>query len=255
MNPLVTIVAVLAVVLAAGVVALRWRKVRRDEIERSRRSDPRLLRPPPSPYTPSQGFRLVDGETPTPTPTRAVPARPRLDERDYVFGDVSGSFDEPLHAPRHDSHWALERMTRHRRRRWRSRQWMRLGVVVLVIILAAGYTLQRGHGAGPASTTTTWPATFVASATATHAARVAAPGTHYAITVTAHASNQVVIKGAADNYFHGPLAAGQGTTVSVNERVSIYLESLAVSVSIGGSRVTLPAGATAPYVLTITPTP
>ena len=255
MNILVTIVVVLAVVVAAGVVALRWRKVRHDELERASRRDPHLLSPPPSPYTPSQGFRLVDGETPTPTPTRSPPPRPRLDERDYVFGDVGGSFDEQLHAARHDSHWALERMTRHRRRRWRSRQWMRLGVVVLVIVLAAGYVLQRGHGAGPASTTTTWPSAFVATADGPHTASVTAPGSHYVVTVSARSATQVVIKGVADNYFHGPLAAGQHTTATVKERIGIFFDPASASVTLGGSRVSLPADASAPYVLTIRPTP
>ena len=256
MNILVTIVAVLVVVLAVGVVVLRWRRIRHEENERARRLDPRLLSPPPSPYTPAQGFRLVDGETPTPTPTRPAPPRPRLDERDYVFGDVGANVEEPLHAPRHDSHWALERMTRHRRRRWRSRQWMRLGVVVLVVVLAAGYALQRGHGAGPgSSTTTTWPATFAAVAHGSHAASVAAPGSRYVVTVTARSSTQVVIKGVADNYFHGPLGAGQSTTSTVNERVAIFVDPASVSITLGGSRVSLPAGASAPYVLTITPTP
>ncbi|MDE3082061.1 MAG: hypothetical protein KGJ39_01425 [Acidobacteriota bacterium] len=254
MKTLVMIVALLVVVLSAVVVTLRWRVVRREENERARRRDPRLLSPPPSPYTPSQGFRLVDGETPAPTPARPAPPRPRLDERDYVFGDVGGPLEEPLHAPRHDSHWALERMTRHRRRRWRSRQWMRLGVVVLVVVLAAGYALQRGHGAVPASSTTTWPARFVATAHGAHAASLTAPGSRYGVSVTASASTQVVIKGVADNYFHGPLSAGQSTTATVNERVAIFFDPAAASVALGGSSVTLPAGARAPYVLTITPT-
>ena len=253
MNNLVAILAVLVVVIAAGLVALRWRAIRRDEIDRASRRDPRLLSPPPSPYAPSQGFRLVDDGTPAPTPTRAPPPRPRLDERDYVFGEVGGAVDESLHAPRHDSHWALERMTRHRRRRWRSRQWMRLGVVVLVVVLAAGYALQRGHGAGPTSTTTTWPSSFVASAQGLHSASVTAPGSHYLITVSARASTQVVIKGVADNYFHGPLAAGQHTTVSVNERVVIFFDPSSATVALGGSSVTLPAGASGSYFLTIRP--
>ena len=254
MNILVTIVVVLVVAILASVVALRWRALRHEESERARRRDPHLLSPPPSPYTPAQGFRLVDGETPAPAPTRPPPPRPRLDERDYVFGDVGAVVEEPLHAPRHDSHWALERMTRHRRRRWRSRQWMRLGVVVLIVVLAAGYALQRGHGAGPASSTT-WPTTFVATAHGAHAASVAAPGSYYVLSVSASASTRVVIKGVADNYFHGPLAAGQSTTSTVNERVAVFLDPAAVSVKIGGSKVSLPAGALAPYVLTITPTP
>ena len=255
MTALVTVVVVLVAVAAVTLASLRWRKLRRDATESARRLDPRLISPPPSPYAPSQGFKLVDGEVPAPTPTRPTPPRPRLDERTYVFGEAATG-EEPLHAPRHDSHWALERMSRHRRRRWRSRQWLRLGVVVLIVVLAAGYTLQRGRGAGPvSSTTTTWPSTFVATAHGSHAAGVSAPGSHYAITVSARATSQVVIKGVADNYFHGPLAAGQHTTVTVNERVAIFLDSLSVSVSVGGSKVVLPTGAAAPYFLTITPTP
>ena len=130
---------------------------------------------------------------------------------------------------------------------------MRLGVVVLVVVVAAGYALQRGHGAGPATTTTTWPSSFVASAQGPHSASVTVPGSHFVITVSARSSTRVVIKGVADNYFHGPLAAGQHTTVSVNERVVISFDPAAATVALGGSSVTLPAGAKASYFLTIKP--
>jgi len=52
---------VVAVLLIAGTV-LRIRKVRRDEMrELSRPLERRLVSPPPSPYAPSKGFRLLDG--------------------------------------------------------------------------------------------------------------------------------------------------------------------------------------------------
>ena len=253
MRVLLTTLVVLVAIVVVAIAVLRWWKVRHDTLESQRRGDQHLIIPPPSPYTSAQGFRLVDGESPTPTPTRPAPPRPRLDERDYVFGAV-GSSETPLHTARHDSHWALERITRYRRRRRRSREWMRAGVVTMVIVLAAGYVLQRGHGASPASPTTTWPTTFVASAHGSHAASLSAPALHYVITVTATSPSQVVIKGVAVNYFHGSLAAGQSATARVKERVAIFFDPASASVTVGGSSVTLPAGASAPYVLRITPT-
>ena len=102
-------VAVL-VILALGVVALRVRKVRIDELRRSEPPlDPRLVVPPPSPYQRAAGFRVLDedGERP-----RREPERPRLDqEKQYVFSDaqILGP-DDFVTAPKsHDEKWALER--------------------------------------------------------------------------------------------------------------------------------------------------
>ncbi len=72
------IVIVVVVVLVVAVAALRIRKLRRDEIrELSRPVERRLMSPPPSPYAPSKGFRLLDG--PLDATRRPEPLRPRLE--------------------------------------------------------------------------------------------------------------------------------------------------------------------------------
>jgi len=56
----VKIIIIVVVILVVGVAALRIRKLRRDEIrELSRPVERRLMSPPPSPYAPSKGFRLL----------------------------------------------------------------------------------------------------------------------------------------------------------------------------------------------------
>ena len=77
----------LFVVLLLAAAALRARKLRRDEHrEVDAPVERRLTAPPPSPYTPSKGFRLLDG--PVNEPLRPVPPRPRLEPgREYVFSE------------------------------------------------------------------------------------------------------------------------------------------------------------------------
>ncbi|MBW4029089.1 MAG: hypothetical protein HIU57_00230 [Acidobacteria bacterium] len=92
--------------------------------------------PPPSPYKPSRGFRILDGsETDAPHQVQ----RPRLDpNKEFVFNDPLASPSETASLPhlRHDERWALERSSRRaphphvRRRRW---AW-----VLLVAVLIAG---------------------------------------------------------------------------------------------------------------------
>src|ERR1017187_1940348 len=80
------VIAVIVVLVALG-VTLRLRKLRRDEMRKiAARVDRRLMVPPPSPYTPSKGFRLLDG--PVNSDVRPEPPRPRLEpDRDYVFSE------------------------------------------------------------------------------------------------------------------------------------------------------------------------
>lgn len=256
MTTLVVIVLVVVVLVIVG-GALWWRAQRREEGHATHAThDSRLVTPPPSPYQPSQGFRLVDGESQPAPEVRPTPARPRLDARDYVFGESTVTGDDGLAAARHDSHWALERMTRHRRRKWRSRQWMRLGVVVLIVVLAAGYVLQRGHPTGPTATTsttvsTTWPASFAATSTGIHSSRVAVPTTRFSLKVLASAPVSVVVTGATHTYAHVTLASGQSVTREVKGSVTVKLSALAVTVSLNGSPLNLPSDATAPYTLSV----
>jgi len=92
--------------------------------------------PPPSPYKPSRGFRILDGsESDAPHEVR----RPRLDpSTEFVFNDPLASSSETANVPhlRHDERWALDRSMRRaphprvRRRRW---AW-----ALLVAVLVAG---------------------------------------------------------------------------------------------------------------------
>ena len=99
---------VVAVLLVAGTL-LRIRKLKRDEMrELSKPLERRLVSPPPSPYAPSKGFRLLDGSG-EPV-TRPPVERPRLDPgRQHVFSDsASGEESSALHA-RHNDDWFLSR--------------------------------------------------------------------------------------------------------------------------------------------------
>jgi len=157
MSLIVKVVLAVAVVLILAVALLRIRKLRRDELrELSRPIDRRLVTPPPSPYTPSKGFRLLDG--PADLARRSDPARPRLEaEREYVFSESQmPTYDDvrPV-ALRHNETWALSRSTR------RSVIPITgLGIVIVVVIVvllvgAIGYFVQRG----PTTTTTTTTST------------------------------------------------------------------------------------------------
>jgi multisubunit Na+/H+ antiporter MnhB subunit len=243
---LLVVGAALVLVIIAG--AIWWRRSSHDARHDAR--DSHLLTPPPSPYAPSQGFRLVDGESAPAPATRPTPARPRLDARDYVFGDASPTGEDSLVAMRHGSNWALERTARRRRRKWRSRQWMRLGVVVLVVALAAGYALQRGRTA-TTTTTTTAPTHFVATSTGPHSAKVVARANDV-VTITATGALDIVVRDQAGSVFHGSLASGHSTSATLTTTLSVRVNSLALSVKVGNAPVSLPAGAVAPYTVTFT---
>ena len=154
----VKIVIVIVVILVVGVAALRIRKLRRDEIrELSRPVERRLMSPPPSPYAPSKGFRLLDG--PLDATRRPEPLRPRLEtDREYVFSETQMPVDGevvPTHL-RHNEQWALSKSAR----RPASFTGMRVGVIALIIVViigGIGLYLQHRHPkhVPPATTTTT----------------------------------------------------------------------------------------------------
>jgi len=126
--------ALVVVVVAAG-IALRVRKLRRDEMrELSRPVERRLMAPPPSPYAPSKGFRLLDSDG-APLDRPAI-ERPRLDPtRHYVFNELSGANEEviALHL-RHNDDWFLSRSAH---RSTLSIVLRRLTVLVLILLIAA----------------------------------------------------------------------------------------------------------------------
>lgn len=256
--------AAVAVVLVVGVGALRWRKLRRDERRRASRSiDRRLLRPPPSPYAPSQGFKLLDGAAPL---GRPAPERPRLDpDHEYVFSDSPGE-DRPGAPGRHDTRWALERASRGTGLSSGARALLVL-VSAAVLVGAVGYALRRPHHphgsaattttSAPATTTTNWPAAFrpvggAAGRTydvpaASYELTIGATGAGVSATVRSEPS------GALD--YRGALAAGAAKSLVVTGTARLTLSDPgAAAVTVGGSPVTLPAPAPSPVTLTFTPT-
>lgn len=156
MSLAIKIALVAIVILTVAIAMLRIRKLRRDEIrETSRPVERRLMSPPPSPYAPSKGFRLLDG--PLEPARRPAPPRPRLEaDRDYVFSEAQMSLADDVVATRlrHNEEWALTRSAR------RSTSVIGLRVVaialaIVAIVAAVGFFLQRGSPKSPPGTTTT----------------------------------------------------------------------------------------------------
>jgi hypothetical protein len=150
------VIILVVVVVVVAVAALRIRKLRRDEIrELSRPVERRLMSPPPSPYAPSKGFRLLDG--PLDSSRRPEPLRPRLEtDREYVFSETQMPVDGevvPTHL-RHNEKWALSKSAR----RPASFIGLRVALIALLIIAvvgAIGYYLDHLHSkTGPSATTT-----------------------------------------------------------------------------------------------------
>lgn len=271
MNPFLLSVLLIVVVLVLAVVLLRVRKLRRDERRlMARPIDRRLVTPPPSPYRPSQGFRLLDGTHSD--AQRPTPARPRLEpSSDYVFSELSGPGGEervPL-SNRHDTHWALAR-SQHRAAS--SGGGMRLFVVLVVLVAAVsvvGYALR--HRAGPGHTTTTlttttapttsttWPAHFVAVSTnaATKSATYQVPTNRYTVSVSgANGAVWTVYRMGPSNTleFQGTVASGATEKLVMTGVSQITLGSPHnAAVSVGGSPVTLPATLYSPLTLVFTP--
>jgi hypothetical protein len=190
------------VVLVAGIAALRIRKLRRDEIrELSRPVERRLMSPPPSPYAPSKGFRLLDG--PIDSTRRPEPLRPRLEtDREYVFSEsqMPGDVDVVSSHLRHSEEWALSKSAR----RSASFTGLRVAVIALIVIAIVGalgiYIQHRHPKSGPTATTTSTrphstttttiasalPSSFAATSTSGETATYQVPLKRY----------QVIVRGA-----------------------------------------------------------
>lgn len=150
------VIILIVVILVVAIAVLRIRKLRRDEIrELSQPVERRLVSPPPSPYAPSKGFRLLDG--PLEEQHRPQPARPRLEtDRDYVFSETQMASDESMGPPhaRHNEKWALSKSARHSA----SVSGVRVAIVagVLVVLLGAiALYFQQHNSPGPSTPTTT----------------------------------------------------------------------------------------------------
>jgi hypothetical protein len=194
------IVIALIVVLVAVSVALRLRKLRRDEIRKiAARVDRRLMVPPPSPYTPSKGFRLLDG--PTNSAARPEPPRPRLEpDRDYVFSESQLPSNQESASPlgRHDERWALSKSVRGASLSSVGIRVALLAIVVVIITIVGFYYAEHGKGPSAPSTTTTttltsstpsdskvvWPSILVASVVNGENASYRVPTPKYRVTVS-----------------------------------------------------------------------
>jgi hypothetical protein len=193
------------VLLVLVAIALRVRKLRRDEMRSiATRVERRLMEPPPSPYTPSRGFRLLDG--PIDASDRPAPPRPRLEpDREYVFSEsqLPPSYQESV-SPlgRHDERWALSKSA-HRSSFTSVGPRVALVVVVIAVIaIVTTYYLQHGHLATSTTTTTTtttlassnksplsnstvvWPTTLVATSLHGEDATYSVPAGKYRVTVS-----------------------------------------------------------------------
>jgi hypothetical protein len=194
----IKIAIVVVVVLVVTIAALRIRKLRRDEIrELSRPVERRLMSPPPSPYAPSKGFRLLDG--PLDPTGRPEPLRPRLEtDREYVFSESQMPSDVevvPTHL-RHSEEWALTKSAR----RPASATGLRVAIIAVIIIAvvgAFGFYLQHRHPKnGPTATTTSTkppetttttvaiPSSFVATSTNGETASYRVPLQKYRVIVS-----------------------------------------------------------------------
>jgi hypothetical protein len=159
-NLTVEIVGAVVVALIVITAVLRFRKLRRDEMRQlATPIERRLLTPPPSPYAPSKGFRLLDG--PIDRLSRPEPVRPRLEsDRDYVFSESQmPNYDDVRSVPlRHNETWALSRSAR----RSVPFSGLRVGVITLVAVLLVGFiayylqgSSEKNSGVTGSSTTST----------------------------------------------------------------------------------------------------
>lgn len=266
------IAAIVIVALVLIVAALRFRKLRRDEMrELAKPLERRLVAPPPSPYAPSKGFRLLDaaGEPLIRPPVE----RPRLDpERPYVFGD--SPFGDEEFAPsrvRHNDDWFLSRSSHRSTGSIVSR---RLGVAVLTILIVAAlvaYYVNHHSKAVPtgsasyptttlgtaAATTTTTaivlPPSFVATSTTGQDAIYSIPVSQYRVMVTGSlgATWAVYNMGPSSTLeWQGTVAKGHNEllTMTGNSRITIGSPTNA-AVSVDGRPVTFPTPRPATLIL------
>ncbi len=264
-----TVGGIVALLVLVGVV-LRLRKIRRDRRrEGISMDDRRLVTPPPSPYEPSRGFRLID-ESGEPI-VRPPVQRPRLDpERHYVFSDSAAHHEEtlPTHL-RHNDDWFLSRSAH---RSTTSIVLRAVGVFLLIAIVIASvttYYLDRKPGKGtpsttttttkPPPTTTTLPVTFRPTSTNGEDADYSIPAARYRVTVSGArgetwteynmgASNTLEWQGAVD------LDQQKSLVMIGNSRITLGSPSSA-AVTVDGHAVVFPSPLPVTLVLVFNATP
>jgi hypothetical protein len=238
-------------------VGLRMRKLRRESgHDTVAMDDRRLVTPPPSPYEPSKGFRLINkaGEPLERSPVQ----RPRLDpERHYVFSDSATHNDDALPTQlRHSDDWFLSRSAH------RSTTYIVLravGIVLLIAIVIAvvtTYYVDHSHthpkGASHTTTTTTSPRTttttpvaYRLTATSGEDADYSIPAGRYRVTVTgARGKSWTEYNMGPANTLEWQGAVDQGQDKSLvmtgNSQITLGSPSSA-AVTVDGHRVIFPA--------------
>jgi hypothetical protein len=259
---------VVAVLLIAGTL-LRIRKVRRDETrELSRPLERRLVSPPPSPYAPSKGFRLLDdsGEPVTRPPLE----RPRLDPgRQYIFSDSQNSEESSALHARHNDDWFLSRSSHRSAGSLVARSVLIVLAIAVVVAIIVAYAV--GHHSPKSSTTTTTttttrpPATTTTVPSALHAtslsgddASYTVSGTRYRVTVAGSRGETWAVYNmgpAGTLEWQGPVDLGKSESLVMtgDSRITIGSPSSA-SVTVGGRPVIFPSPLPATLVLVFTPT-
>ena len=164
MSLVVKILLAIVIVLFLAVSILRIRKLRRDEFRgQAVAIDRRLMTPPPSPYTTSKGFRLLDDVAPS--SEHPPPPRPRLEpDREYVFSDAQLPPYEisNLGKLRHDEKWALSRSAH--RSRFSVTAVRLIAVAILVIaVVVCGFLFFDHHPPKTTTTSTTTSTTIKAT--------------------------------------------------------------------------------------------
>lgn len=263
------VVVVVVVVLLLGIV-LRVRKLRRDEMrELSRPVERRLMAPPPSPYEPSRGFRLLD-ESGQPV-ARAPLERPRLDpNRRYVFSELSGTGEDVPSHLRHNDDWFLSRSSQ------RSTVFIILrrlavlvGIALIAVIVGTYYVHHHSTKKPQASTTTstttattttttTFPSSFVATSASGEDANYSVPASKYQVIVRGlKGPTWVVFEMGPSNTLEWqgtvPLGKVEALTMTGDSRITIGSPSNA-SVHVRSSPVTFPSPLPATLVLVFTST-
>jgi hypothetical protein len=256
---------VVAVLLIAG-TALRIRKVRRDEMrELSKPLERRLVSPPPSPYAPSKGFRLLDGSG---EPVARPPVeRPRLDPgRPYVFSDSQNPEESSSLHTRHNDDWFLSRSSHRSTGSLVARSVAIFLAIAVVVAIVVTYAIDHHPpkksatttttAARPPATTTTMPSALHDTSLSGDDASYAAPGARYRVTVTGSRGETWAVYNmgpASTLEWQGPVDLGKDESLVMtgDSRITIGSPSSA-SVTVDGRPVIFPTPLPATLVLVFT---
>lgn len=254
------VIAAILVLLLLAAGALRIRKLRRDETrELAKPVERRLVAPPPSPYAPSKGFRLIDG---TGEPLARPPVeRPRLDpDRHYVFSETAMNTDDVVVTNRrHDDDWFLSRSSHQSTLSILLRRVLIVALILLVIAVVVTYYVNQHttktpkagvHSASTLKTTSTttsttvFPSSFQPTSTSGQNANYNVPASTYQVVVSAtRGATWAVYKMGPNNTleWQGRVAKGLSESLPMTGNSYVTLGSPSnATVSVGGSPVIFP---------------